>query len=113
MIESCARAAWDENRRVCEGLVELEPWDDETEALRDNWRGIARAILQALREPTEAMVRATLVQTDISAEQIQYGKAVVDGMPPLAPERQRDGMIAAAELVRDWQAMIDQALAED
>lgn len=69
-------------------------------------------VLIALREPSEAMVRSTVVQTDHTADHLDFGAAVIEGMPALRPDRQRDGIVAAADVYRDWQHMIDAALIE-
>lgn len=76
-------------------------------------KAVIRAVLAALREPTEAMIRATVTQTDHSVDQLDFAAAVIEGMPPLPPHHQRDGIIAAADVCRDWQAMIDAALASE
>lgn len=62
------------------------------------------------REPTETMVRMVLTQTDLTVDQLDFGASVIEGMPPLPPHRQRDGIIAAAEVARDWSAMIAAAI---
>lgn len=58
------------------------------------------------REPTEAMVRATLPADDPTMEDLRFGERVVAGMSKLSPAKQRDGMIAAAEIVRDYRIML-------
>lgn len=77
---------------------------------KDGFRQQARAAIEAMREPTEEMVRRTLVQTEPSESQFDFAAGVIEGMPPLPPHRQRDGINAAADIVKDWQAMIDAAL---
>lgn len=62
----CARAMWDENRRRCADALakaevdyELPAWEDDTEALREDWVAFARACLTALAENiSEEMVEA-------------------------------------------------------
>lgn len=56
MRERIARAAWEANRARAAGIVELAPWEDENEALHADWLAFADAALDALREPTEAML---------------------------------------------------------
>ncbi len=57
MIERVARAMWDANLKS--GSSEFcSPWESETEALRADWRSFARAAIEAMREPTGAMVDA-------------------------------------------------------
>jgi hypothetical protein len=108
MIERCAKALVmcehfaDPDAPVMVGMKTVKAWESRIPRIR--------AILEAMREPTEAMVRATVTQVETSADDMDFGAAVIEGMPPLRPEKQREGIEAAAELRRDWQAMIDAAL---
>lgn len=60
MIERVARAAYDKMVR-CSGSnpdEELNRWDNQLAALREDWRAAMIAAIQAMGEPTEAMVDA-------------------------------------------------------
>lgn len=54
-LDRAAKAAWDENRRRCEieakeaGFV-LDEWENEPEALREDWRALTRAVLMAVQD---------------------------------------------------------------
>jgi len=50
VIEKVAKAMWEKNRIQCKGEVDLDPWEDEPEALRDDWRGFAVAAVDALAD---------------------------------------------------------------
>ena len=52
VFERCAIAAWERNREACKGVIDLPPWDEETEGLRSDWRDLTRAVLTALRDHT-------------------------------------------------------------
>lgn len=70
---------------------------------------LARAVLQAIREPTVAMVMDAVQQVgDPSPDNWALGELACAsiGGPSMNGER------ACAELIRDWQAMIDRALEE-
>lgn len=55
-LERAARAAREaENKRL--GNI-LPPWEDSTDEMRDAWRGIALAVFETIREPSEAMKSA-------------------------------------------------------
>lgn len=58
MVERYARAMWETNRERCKPHVELDSWEDETQALRDDWMAMARDGIEAMREPTPEMVEA-------------------------------------------------------
>ncbi len=53
VLEKIARAMWERNRVLCSGAIELAPWENENEQLRDSWRSYARAALLALRDATD------------------------------------------------------------
>lgn len=72
----------------------------------------ALAVIEAIREPSEEMLREVVVQTDDIERHFPLAERALAGMPKPSPERQRDGLIALAELTRDWQAMIDAILAQ-
>lgn len=56
LLEKMARAMWERNREACKRVeMNLEPWEDAPEFLKVDWREIARAALQAIREPDEAV----------------------------------------------------------
>jgi hypothetical protein len=52
MLERCARAIYEERRRR-----EDDFYDDIFDHQREPWREAARAALQAIREPDEAMTK--------------------------------------------------------
>jgi hypothetical protein len=49
MIERVARA-------ICEAKLWPGAWEKETEGNREEWRMLARAAIEAMREPTDAML---------------------------------------------------------
>lgn len=70
MIERAARGAYDMMMsRLPAELAIHGPfrWDNESEALREDWRASVRAAIAAMREPTEAMVDAA-ADIDINGE---------------------------------------------
>lgn len=72
--------------------------------------GLADAVLDALMEPDEGMIAAALPHVDApSYEQQQLGKRALTLLPPVRIEQRFKGEVAASEMVRDWQAMIDAA----
>jgi hypothetical protein len=53
-LEEIARAMWEVVREDANAVdIELEEWDDEPQALRDDWIANARAAVEAMREPSE------------------------------------------------------------
>jgi hypothetical protein len=64
------------------------------------------AMIERLKSPSLSMIRAALVDTDLTAEHLDFGAEVMEGMPPARPDLQRKGIEAAADLYRDWQAML-------
>lgn len=54
MIERVARAMWARNLERGAGEY-CAPWDDETEVLREDWRSFARAAIEEMRDPSDAM----------------------------------------------------------
>jgi hypothetical protein len=97
--------------KVARGICEAD-CGRVTENEMARCRDLARAALEALREPSAHMVRQALVETDLTPEQMDFGAEVLEGMPPARPDLQISGIEAAADMYRDWQAMIDAALAE-
>lgn len=101
LIERMARAAYEAQRArfnptVTEGPeYELQPWEDEPEALRSDWRQFMRDGLVEAREPTERMLEA----------------ARKAPLPPGEP----DSLSARWDLVNraHWKAMIDAELGSD
>lgn len=68
---------------------------------------LARAVLEALREPTPAMVAQTCVWTaDPNEAQVAIGEAAMREMREDDPR----GLEAACEIVRDWQSMTSAAI---
>lgn len=84
VIERAAQAAREAENVRLGGI--LPPWEQSTDETREAWRGIARAVLDAIREPSDAMLDAA---------------CRADGLPRPNP----------AALIY-WQAMIDAALGE-
>lgn len=56
-LERAARAAWDCNRERCAAVVELDEWENEPEALREDWRALTRAVLMAVRDLPNGFIR--------------------------------------------------------
>lgn len=83
-----------------------------TREQKERYRILARTAVEALMEPSEGMVRRSIVQTDITDAHLDFGAGVIEGMPPLPFLSQRQGITAAAEVYRDWQAMLHAALDE-
>ena len=81
MIEKIAEAIYE---RVRKGARHMPPWAEQPETVKDWHRKIARAAVEAMREPTAEMVDA--------ADVPMHG----DFMDP----------------IRTWEAMIDKALEE-
>lgn len=59
VIDSIASSMWEANRCTAAELGrDMPPWEDETEALRDSWRGFARTALEEVQirlEPHNAL----------------------------------------------------------
>lgn len=100
-LEQCARAACLADADA-DGFLEWQHCGEQ-----DRWRNIVSAVIEALYEPNEEMIRATLVATDITAEHLDAAAAAVEGMPSLPPEKQQQGITVAAHLIRDWQVMLN------
>lgn len=69
MIERVARAAFaqtEKRGRLAGYSGAPMTWDTESEALHDDWRAVARAAIEAMREPTEAMCKAGNALTLVS-----------------------------------------------
>lgn len=59
MLEKMARAMWERNREACKRVeMNLEPWENAPEFLKIDWREIARAALQAIRELNHNLMEA-------------------------------------------------------
>jgi hypothetical protein len=89
MVEKVARALWNaESVRATDRPRRVE-WAEESEKTQENWRHMARAAIEALREPTEEMCNDGW---DVGRDMVaSYGFAI-GGETPI------------------WQAMIDTAL---
>lgn len=88
MVERVARA-------ICDGRWDAEHFNEtangeEPEEQREYWRGIARAAIEAMREPTDAMVEAGF---DAGDDTVQ-------------------GYSENADPQDTWQSMIDAAINE-
>jgi hypothetical protein len=71
---------------------------------------LAVAAIRAMRDPDPRMVAAALpLIQHPTDEQRAIGKAALALLPPVRVEQHFLGEQAAADLVRDWQAMIDAA----
>lgn len=69
----------------------------------------ARAVLQAIREPSEGMVASAVqIVGDPGADNWALAERVCEQLG----SQSVNGETACAELARDWQAMIDAALSE-
>lgn len=80
-----AQAAQDEN--LGGGII--GPWEDTPESTKAEWRSVIRALLRAIREPSEKMHEAA---------EIEFALGL-----PTSPWDKSDAI---------WQAMIDAALGE-
>jgi len=70
----------------------------------------ARAAIAAMRDPAPRMVAAALPLFQApTEEQRAIGRAALALLPPVRIEQHYQGEQAAADLVRDWQTMIDAA----
>jgi hypothetical protein len=100
-IERAARALVD---------ADAEAIEDEVEPTSRVWAGrLVRAVLQAIRVPSEGMVAAVVQQVgDPTPDQWEIGERA----NAILTETNMLGETACAEVVRDWQAMIDKALEE-
>lgn len=97
MIERVARAMWAQNVALSRHLfspsfpIETHDFDADI-GIREHWLGVARAAIEAMREPTEAMVAA-------------MGSDLTDEGEP------RAGTQASLELARaHWRKGIDAAI---
>lgn len=108
MIERCAQAMCDDpETRKMAGQENAPSFDDSAPHVQEYWRGIARAVLTALREPTPGMVASTIVKVENpTQEQREIASDALKSMNHFSPI----GLTLAADLVRDWQNMIDAAL---
>lgn len=91
-----------------------QPWDAITPLAKAAMFVRARGAIAAMREPDPRMVAATLpLIAEPTHEQRELGKRALALLPSVRIEQHYKGEIAAAEVVRDWQQMIDAALAEE
>lgn len=103
MLEKVARA-------ICENKPDRDGyWESVPEARRKGYRTMARAAIEAMREPTVAMVNAweDATQTDQSFEWARRN------LPPVGTWDEANWEFEASYCVGNWQAMIDAALSED
>lgn len=94
------------------GQLDQPTRDEYFKMRRTAFLGDADAVLVALREPTEEMLATSVTMTDLTCAHWDKAAAVLEGMPPLPPARQEEGLRAVADMYRDWQAMIDKAREE-
>jgi len=59
-VERVAAAAWESSRRYYKKLanIDLAPWGEESDVLRKERCDHARMVIDAMREPTKAMLAA-------------------------------------------------------
>ncbi len=103
VIERAARAleaAWDDGSDVASGLPPIEFTDAERLHL-------ARAVLQAIREPTPEMIEAMANTSGMKAVSTQVSIQAARGYP-LDPNAMTNG----SPLEQAWRAGIDAALSE-
>ena len=94
-LDDLARAMWEENLQIIpDGLC--EPWDDETDALRNDWRSFARAILTTIHQ---AGFRIVPVEAD--------EKMIVAGISERHGTAAPTWMSQSAKDI--WQAMLNAA----
>lgn len=88
----------------------VDEWDALDEAFQERLKEQVRAVVGAIREPSEGMV-ATVVQAvgDPTPDQWALGERANATLTTT----NMLGETACAEVVRDWQAMIDAALTEN
>ncbi len=91
--------AWVDADKVL-ALVPVGSWRERQPPVTDYYRAIARAAIEAMREPTEAIVEAVQTEVDIWPEH----------NPKPAPNFVQ--FVSRDEAVGIWQAGIDAALAE-
>lgn len=90
-----------------------QSWDAITPLTKQAMFARARGAIAAMRDPDPRMIAATLpLISEPSHEQRELGKRALALLPPVRIEQHHKGEIAAAEVVRDWQQMIDAALGE-
>lgn len=88
----------------------------DPENMRLYWRELARAAIEAMREPTPYMMAVTLPIGPIKVDrptmilcERTLGLLEPEGFPA---EAHAGGMDSAQRLVADWRAMVDAALSE-
>lgn len=64
MVERVARALWNAESVRATDRPRRSEWADESEKTQESWRYMARAAIEALREPTEVIMRAHHVVPD-------------------------------------------------
>lgn len=94
-------------RAMAAVLETIFPVEEDSGWTIDNPEEVARAVLQAIREPSEGMVAAAADTPGMKAVAAQVSMQAARGYP-LPPESCADG----SPLEQAWKAMIDAALAE-
>jgi hypothetical protein len=101
-IERAAKAAYTTmvlTRSDAELVVDMMAWEDQPAKLRADWRLAVRAAIEAMREPTEAMVDA-----GVEAKRRLYAELEAAG------QSTRTMLVANHPAGTIWEAMIDAAL---
>lgn len=114
LVETVARVIL--KARQERGLSGAADWEYEPLNIQELYLHNAKAAilttLEGIREAPLDVFRAVLIETDETAEQARIGLDIIEGMPPVPPHRQRDGIDAATALVCDWHAMLDRLIAD-
>lgn len=90
MVERIAEALWQSESLRASDRLRRTVWDDLLEQDRAKWRGLARAAIAAMRQPTDAMEKSG-------------NRALTDN--GLSDVESDDATVA-------WETMIDAALSE-
>lgn len=101
MIERVAEGLWQAESVRATGKRRRILWNEEGDKARESWRFMARAAIEAMRNPTDEMLDACQ-------------RALVDTMRDLGwSKAQRAGRLSAqTKSVMRWNAMIDAALSK-
>jgi hypothetical protein len=64
MVERVAEKLWRAESLRASDRDRSIPWSEAPDDIRSGWRFMARAAIEAMREPTEAMIRAAFTAPD-------------------------------------------------
>ena len=107
MLERLARAAW-----VRSHVMNMPgSWERMSDEHREEWRGIVRAVLQELREPDEAMLKASLIAWAQSNSEM-FAEWRDHENPKYRAAFQHKTSASSLEMRAAWQAGIDAALGD-